>query len=212
MYEIFFDEILFPVAPSSIEQKISNQNNTLELVGLGQINQLKTPGLLEISFELMLPHKPYPFAIYKGGFKSQEYFLKVLEYYKIKAKPFKFIVSRESDYKGHIRNLPITVSLESYSIVEDAGNGKDIVVKIELKEYKGYSTGKGSGIGKGMPAEDISSKKEEASKGYKVVAGDTLWAICKKHLGDGNAYKKVAQLNKIPNPNVIYPGQVIRFE
>ena len=56
------------------------------------------------------------------------------------------------------------------------------------------------------------TENKETPKSYTVVSGDTLWGICKKHLGDGALYPQIAKLNGISNPNLIYPGQVIRFE
>ncbi len=45
-------------------------------------------------------------------------------------------------------------------------------------------------------------------KVYTVVKGDTLSAIAKKY---GMDYKKIAEYNKIANPNRIYVGQQIRI-
>ena len=38
--------------------------------------------------------------------------------------------------------------------------------------------------------------------------------ICKKVLGDGNKWREVYNLNKdkIKNPNLIYPGQVLKLK
>lgn len=46
---------------------------------------------------------------------------------------------------------------------------------------------------------------------YVVVRGDTLWAIASRYLGSGAKYPQIAQENNIPNPNLIYPGQVLRI-
>lgn len=46
---------------------------------------------------------------------------------------------------------------------------------------------------------------------YVVKRGDTLWAIAAKYLGSGTKYPQIAQENNIPNPNLIYPGQVFKI-
>ena len=50
-----------------------------------------------------------------------------------------------------------------------------------------------------------------APNSYVVVKGDTLWDIAKRYLGNALRYPELAKLNNIKNPNLIYPGQVIRF-
>jgi nucleoid-associated protein YgaU len=48
---------------------------------------------------------------------------------------------------------------------------------------------------------------------HTVVKGDTLWAVSKKTLGDGNRYDEIFQANKpmLTHPDKIYPGQVLRI-
>ena len=50
-----------------------------------------------------------------------------------------------------------------------------------------------------------------AVKRYVVKAGDSLWTIAQHHLGNGNAWHTLFQLNhtQIQNPNVIHVGQVL---
>lgn len=43
---------------------------------------------------------------------------------------------------------------------------------------------------------------------YTVVKGDTLSGIAKHY---GTTYQKIATDNNIPNPNLIYPGQVLKI-
>ena len=48
-------------------------------------------------------------------------------------------------------------------------------------------------------------------KSYKVVKGDSLWAISQKHYGNGSLYTKIKEANKTKYPslsknNVIYVG------
>jgi nucleoid-associated protein YgaU len=52
-----------------------------------------------------------------------------------------------------------------------------------------------------------------ATSTYTVKAGDTLSKIAKEHLGDGNAYMDIFNLNKdqLKDPDKIQPGQVLKM-
>ena len=48
---------------------------------------------------------------------------------------------------------------------------------------------------------------------YTVKAGDTLSKIAQQHLGDGNAYMEIFNLNRdqLSDPDKIKPGQVLKL-
>ncbi len=48
---------------------------------------------------------------------------------------------------------------------------------------------------------------------HVVVKGDTLWAIAKARLGDGNRYPEIFEANRpmLSDPNKIFVGQVLRI-
>ena len=51
-------------------------------------------------------------------------------------------------------------------------------------------------------------------KTYTVKPGDSLWAIAKRILGDGSRWREIYNANVSvigKNPNLIYPGQVLRI-
>ncbi|RKX90828.1 MAG: hypothetical protein DRP84_12570 [Spirochaetes bacterium] len=50
---------------------------------------------------------------------------------------------------------------------------------------------------------------DEALKQYVIKKGDTLSGIAKKYYGRGYYYKHLADINKIKNPDLIYPGTKI---
>jgi LysM repeat protein len=54
-----------------------------------------------------------------------------------------------------------------------------------------------------------SAPKSAVAATYTVKAGDTLSAIAAKF---GTTYQKLAALNGIANPNLIYPGQVLKIK
>ena len=54
---------------------------------------------------------------------------------------------------------------------------------------------------------------DQSVKTYTVKSGDSLSKIAKEHLGDGNAYMKIFELNRdqLKDPDQIKPGQVLKL-
>ncbi len=57
------------------------------------------------------------------------------------------------------------------------------------------------------------TEKPDSTNTYQVVKGDSLWKIAKKHLGDGNRYLEIFELNRdlLKSPTLIYPSQVLKM-
>lgn len=139
-YSFFFGNVQLPVAPESMEMTINNQNTTINLINDQEVNILKRPGLTEITFDLLIPQVKYPFASYPNGFKDASYFLDIFEKLKTSLEPFQFIVSRALPSGKLLFDTNIKVSLEEYTIKEDAGEGFDLKVSVTLKQYVDYGT------------------------------------------------------------------------
>ena len=122
-----------------------------------------------------------------------------------------------AELEGRFNNLsiPLTVrdvtanppSLEPEDVQQIAqevlagrwGNGNDRKNRLSAAGYD-YNT-----------IQNIVNGKSGASSAqyYTVQSGDTLSGIAAKY---GTSYQKVAQLNGISNPNVIYVGQRLRVK
>ena len=218
MYSVYLGKIMCPIAPNKIELKINNQNQTVNLINDGEINMLKKAGLTDISFNLLLPNVKYPFAVYKDGYRNAKYFLDEIERLKGEKKPFQFIVVRSLPNGKMLFNTNMKVSLEEYSLSDNVSEGFDITVTMRLKQYKDYGLKKCEVEIKEKEIEVESKLYRETgnspapvsqNKSYTVVKGDCLWNIAKKFYGNGGQYMKIAAANSIPNPNLIYPGQVL---
>ena len=218
-YYFYLGKTLLPVAPQKLQLKIKGANKTYTLINEGEITVLKTPGLTDIEFDALLPNVKYPFATYKSGFKRAKTFLEVLKKYKQDKETFQFIVTRTLPNGKMLFDTNMKVSLESYTIKEDAKNyGMDVLVTIKLKQYRDYAT-KTCNIQFAtskpkvvvQPTRPPENPPKPANQTYTVVKGDCLWNIAKKFYGNGSKYTVIYNANKdkIKNPNLIYPGQVL---
>lgn len=216
MYSFFIDGMELPIAPQKLTVKIKGNNKTLTLINEGDINFLRAPGLTEITFDALLPMLgQYSFA---NGYRRPDSYLNKLESLMTDKEPFRFLVSRVSPSGRLLYDTNMKVSLENYTVTEDATKGPDVTVSITLKQYISYST-KTVTVVKPKPEKKPvvqQKKKRETSsapkvKTYTVKSGDCLWNIAKKYYGNGAQYTKIYNANKgkIKNPNLIYPGQVL---
>ena len=216
MYCFYFDKLLLPVAPPSLEMNIGNNNKQMVAINEGQINILRQAKLTEVSFEILLPNVKYPFAKYPNGYYPATYYLKRLEELKVNKKPFQFIVSRKYPNGKVLFDTNMKVSLEEYKIKEK--DGFDVTVSIKLRKYQDYSIKECKvTVQNYKPVATVASSGRTgreapvSAQSYTVVSGDCLWNIAKKYYGNGSLYPKIWEANrdKINDPNLIFPGQAL---
>ncbi len=212
-YLFYLDGQLLPVTPGSLTVKVSGQNQTATLIDYTEINRLFPPGLTDVSFTMLLPSASYPFS--NGETADIGGYLGHLERLKVSQKPFQFLVVRALPDGTPLHNTNLTVSLEDYEITEDAEElGFDTQVEVKLKQWRDYGTKRlevdASGTATAAAQERPAQNPPQRSS-YTVVSGDCLWNIAKRYLGDGSRYTEIWELNrdKVVNPNLIYPGQVL---
>lgn len=208
-YTCYLNGVQWPT-PEKLTVKIKGQNKTLILLNEGEVNFLREPGLTEIVVPFTLPML--------SGTRSPEYYLGILEKLKTGKTTAWFKLVRLSPNGRTLYDTNMKVSVEDYNIVEDAKEGLDVSVDVNLKQWRSYGT-------KTITVEQPAAKEEKATvsvtkerdastapttKTYTVKKGDTLWAIAAKYYGSGAQYNKIynANTDKISNPNLIYPGQV----
>lgn len=201
-YFVYMKDVILPVTPAKIEYKINGRNETMSLINGGEVNQIKSPRLTEISFECMIPQVQYPFAYYQKKFHGAKYYLDKFENMKKSKKPFEFKVTRSTpNFKG-LFDTSILVTLENYTITEDAEEGMDVIVSFELKQYINYGIEvikeitDSNGTKKKVAKKGSTRSKREVSDSYIVKKGDSLWKIAKKELDDTSKWKSIYTLNE----------------
>lgn len=209
-YTCYLDSIEMPT-PSKLTIKIKGKNKTLILLNEGEINFLRQPGLTELVV-------PFVFPMLTGE-HTPDYYLDILERLKTSRKATRFILVRRSPAGRMLYDTNMQVSVEDYNITEDAKNGLDVSVDVNLKQWRDYGT---KTVTVEQPKESQEqqtvtvTKERDAStapqaKTHTVKKGDTLWALAAKYYGSGAQYTKIYNANKdkISNPNLIYVGQVL---
>ena len=64
-YFAYLDEseiFTFPITPGELTISVGSNNKTVTLINEGDINILKSPALVEVSFEARFPMRQYPYA------------------------------------------------------------------------------------------------------------------------------------------------------
>lgn len=216
-YRMYLDGLLMPITPAKVTTKIRGQNEMVTLISGDAVNLLKAPGLTELSFELLLPQTSYPFAV--GITLPPSVYLARFERLKTSRTPFQWILSRSRP--GVLLSLfysSLTVSLEDYEIIDDAEEGFDLKVRMELKQYRDYGTktvtvtaDAAGGLTAAVNAAPRSTASAPQKEIYTTQEGDTLWNVAKKLLGDGARYAELLRLNRelIQDPTALAAGLVL---
>lgn len=211
-YAIYFEadgEVYrLPTNPEDI--KCSKELNT-EQYRMLTGNQVVLPigrALEEISFEAEFPYDERRYT--NKSFKNADSWEKTFKQWQENRKVVRFITSN-----GLGDEISMEVLITQTEHLEKAGEEGDKYISLKLLEYiapsKRYVAVSGSMGRVRKNYNNVSNPAVTSGKTHTVVKGDTLWGIAKKYYGSGNQYIKIYQVNsdKISNPNLIYPGQVL---
>lgn len=209
-YRMYLGKHLMPVTPEKLEIAINNKNDTIDLLNGGEINIIKEAGLTDIKFDLLLPNEEYPFATYRHGFKRAYYYLLILERFKTSKKAFSFIFYRTLPDGTNLYQTALKTTLEDYKVKEEAGNGFDVVVSVQLKQYVSYKAKTAKIVnGKVITRKTGRAQREiELPKTHRVTKTDTIWSLAKKYYNDELKYYPIWKANRklLKTPEDLEPG------
>lgn len=137
-YYVYLDKCLLPVAPSRIVTETESGSKSVTLTDGSEVSILKSPRLTAVKLNFLIPQKNYPFLMNGKTNKGAKYYTDYLKSLKESKRPFQFIVSRTGADGGYLFSTNIKVSLEDYTLTEDAGNGFDIEAAVMLKQYRDH--------------------------------------------------------------------------
>lgn len=218
MYYMYIDRVEIPIPPPEMTTTVSGKNETIDLIGKGEVNILKPAGLTEVSFKFMLPNSNYPFnqsTLFKG--RKAKYYIDELK--KIKKKGvIQFIMVRMSPKGSMLAMTNMKATLEDWSIEEAAEEGLDMYANVKLKKWKDWGakrievTTDENGNAKGTVQSDRPTTNKEVPKSVKSGFGATLQQVVRTQLGNPDNLFAIAALNKIAVPALLTYGQLIKLK
>lgn len=209
----------FPILPESIEVSGASDNKTYTISKLGEINVINDMKLKEVSFEGIFPARWFPAcSVKEKELFPPKHYIDLIEKWRGEKKPMRLVMT------GSTMNINMLVSVEDFSWSEEAGAVGDINFDISFLEYRSYAAKKAkveekatvSGSKKVVMNKNKSAPRPDnrvKPKTYKLAAGDNLWKVAKKFLGDGSKYKEIQKLNGIKDSELkkLPVGKVIKL-
>lgn len=220
-YHFFIGGLELPYAPSNVKVTIGSKNQTVDLIDGNEINVLKNPALTEIEFDVELPRgRHYAFA---NSLVSSTTYTELFKALMTNKKPTELVITRpnpivkksnsgskkpknskqkKNGTSNQFESTVFRVTLEGYTLEEDADNAFDITASLKFKEYLDYGTVKktvvneGNGSGGSKTTVEKETKKVTDPKTHTVVKGDTLCKISKKYYGTSDKWKTIYNANK----------------
>jgi len=203
------EKLRFPILPESITVKNGSLNKSVSIAGLGEIVIKQDRPALGIEFSCFFPATPFPGVQFTDLTPPKTIKDKIMSW-------------KDSDTPSHFlltgTSLNMYCTIENFPCTEQGGDIGTIYYSLVLKEYREVSARQvkvEASIKKAtLPAETPTRTDNRVEqKTYTVVKGDCLWNIAAKQLGSGSRYTEIASLNSdiIKNPNLIYPGQVLKL-
>ena len=201
--------VRIPVLPSEYTVTSEQENTSVTVCNLGEINLLGKQKLRSVSFSSFFP------SYYDSGYCDYR-----------SDKPKKLVERIEKMKRAGRVKLTITgtainmyVTIESFEWGESDGTG-DVNYTLNLKEHKKVSIPVSALVKEATTTASVSEQAETtqreqttqtSTQSYTVQSGDTLSGIAKKLTGS-SSWQTIYEQNKGiigSNPNLIKPGQVL---
>ena len=215
--DIYFTEtetgtrLALSMLPEKARRTGDTQFQIYDIINVGEIKIPKGTSLMTFSWKGTLPGRSRINDSYvkKQYWQSPEEIQNIWEKWRKDGTKIRLMVTE----------TPINhdVYLDGYIIEATGGNGdyEYTIYFVEAKPIEIYTVNelniKPSAKTNATSATTRPPAAKAAAKTYTVKRGDTLWRIAQKLLGKGGRYMEIFNLNKdkIKNPNLIYPGQVL---
>lgn len=162
--------VQIPVNPEKFEVNTSGDNDTVEIIALGEIVLPKKKKLSEISWSSFFPYDSwYPAIRTKGKFESAKFYLDFLDKIRNDCKPCHLTVTGIG--------FDEDVVIESFDYYHQAGDHEDTYYSISFKQYRPHTvsiisktdTSKKKTTNTSSSSDKVSPKPKEITIGCDVI-------------------------------------------
>lgn len=201
------EKIQLPVLPQSFQISNGSSNESVNVVGLGEIIIMQSRPALQFSFSSFFPATKFP-GLQVDSITKPLTLIQKINTWKASKKPIHFVATA--------CGVDLYVTIENFQYSEEGGDPGTYQYSMTLKEYREITVRQ---VKVNIPKATATVQKSEprvdntvTPQTYTVKSGDCLWNIAKKFYGNGAKYTTIYNANKGViggNPNLIYPGQVL---
>lgn len=168
------EKIQFPIPPSSFEVSVKQNNSTVNINNLGELNMLGKTGLITMSFSSFLPNQDYDFCQCTAD-KPYNY-VKTIEKWRVCGQPARFTIT----------DTPVNypVSIESFKYGEKDGTG-DVYFTIDFKEYRFTGNAVDNTVSDitGLKNRSDVSTIADTTKNITVYPSDSIMDVASRAMG-----------------------------
>lgn len=205
-----------PVLPETLAVESEGDNQTENVLHLGEINILAQKKLGKIEWEAVFPAHSAPYVTV-GSPPAPIDCIRLIQSWRDAMQPVQLMLV------GANLDINLKMGIESFSYEERGGEPGDVYYSIELLEYKDYTPRRISILNGGRtvvlaPGRPGTGSLTPGSR-YTVAPGDTIWSIAQRAYGDGSLFQRIYNANQsvinsrnaaTGNPRyTLYSGQVL---
>jgi len=169
------NKIQLPIPPSVFEVAVKQNNSTVNINNVGELNMIGKTGLITLSLSSFFPNQEYSFCQCKPD--SPYNYVKTIDEWRTSGKPARITIT----------DTPINyaITIDSFKWGEKDGSG-DLYYTLDLREYKfiGGATDTTIDSATGLKKRvDASTSIGGLVKSLTVYPGDSLMDIASRALG-----------------------------
>ncbi|WP_231038233.1 hypothetical protein [Pectinatus frisingensis] len=198
-------KIQFPMPPATFDVSVVQQNSTININNIGELNMLGKTGLLTLSFSSFFPAQNYPFCLCTPD--APYNYVKTIDVWRTSGKPCRFSIAGTS--------VNYAVSIDKFVWGEHDGTS-DVYYTLDFREYKFIGGATDSTISDvtGMKDRTDTNSMLDVLQSVTVYPSDSIGDVVGRaigknlSMGQGNstildAYKSIAKSGGINTGDIL---------